>query len=139
MRRNFTVHNESRGIYATDLFTNAAIETIQKHNKAEPLFLYLSHLAPHSGNNYELLQAPQDEIEKFAYITNVNRRIYAAMVSKLDESIGRVIKTLHTENLLKNSIVLFLSDNGASVQGFNQNYGSNYPFRGVSFFCVCYR
>ena len=62
--------------YATDLFTDEAIDVIEKHDTEEnPLFLMISHLAPHTGNDYELLQAPQEEIDKFNYLENPKRRI----------------------------------------------------------------
>ena len=72
-----------------------------------------------------------DEIRKFNYIERSNRRIYAAMVSKLDESIGRIFKALKENDMLENSIILFFSDNGAPSVGLHANYGSNVPLRGV--------
>lgn len=77
MRRNLEVANDFDPIYATDLFTNEAVKVIENHNKSTPLFLFLSHLAPHAGNDYALLQAPEEEIAKFSYIKDVNRRTLA--------------------------------------------------------------
>lgn len=54
------------------------------------------------------------------------------MVNHLDQSVGTIIKTLAEQNLLNNSIILFLSDNGAEIIGDHKNYGSNWPLRGVS-------
>lgn len=54
------------------------------------------------------------------------------MVSKLDESVGTVIEALNKNSMLENSIVVFMSDNGAPIIGLYSNWGSNYPFRGVS-------
>lgn len=54
------------------------------------------------------------------------------MVSMLDKSVGKVIAALREKNMLENSIVVFLSDNGAPVFGIHANHGSNYPLRGVS-------
>lgn len=117
MRKNLTVNWQAIGQYATDLFTDNAIETINNHNKSRPMFMIFGHNAPHAGNDYALLQAPQQEIDEFKYIRNKNRRIYAAMVSKLDESVGRVIEALEQNNMLENSIILFMSDNGAPING----------------------
>lgn len=56
------------------------------------------------------------------------------MMSALDESVGRVVEALSKNNLLENSIIIFMSDNGAQTIGFLENRGSNYPLRGVSKF-----
>lgn len=53
------------------------------------------------------------------------------MISKLDEGVGRIVNTLHETGMLKNSIILFMSDNGAPSTGPYQTSGSNYPLRGV--------
>lgn len=131
MRRNLSVDWSAIGHYATDLFTEHAIETIAKHNKSQPMFMILAHNAPHAGNEYALLQAPEDEINKFKYIRNKNRRTYAAMVSKLDESVGKVIESLERNDMLENSIILLMSDNGAPLEGMYNNSGSNFPLKGV--------
>lgn len=129
MRRNMSVAWDTAGKYSTDLFTEEAVRIIDAHNPNDPMFLYLSHLAPHSGNG--LLQAPEEEIAKFSYIKNPERKIYATMVSKLDQSVGEVVEALKNRRMLENSIVLFMSDNGAPTDGIWQNYGSNYPLRGI--------
>lgn len=76
MRRNLTVANDFEPIYATNLFTNEAIRLI-KTTKKQPLFLLLNHLAPHAGNEDDPLQAPKEEIDKFSYIVNTERRTLA--------------------------------------------------------------
>ena len=53
------------------------------------------------------------------------------MVSKLDESVGQIVQTLMETGMLNNSIIIFISDNGAPSVGDYQNWGSNYPLRGV--------
>jgi arylsulfatase A-like enzyme len=53
------------------------------------------------------------------------------MVSKLDESVGDIVHTLMETGMLNNSIIIFISDNGAPSIGGFQNWGSNYPLRGV--------
>ena len=63
------------------------------------------------------------------------------MVSKLDESVGQIIEALESKEMLKDSIIVFMSDNGApsAINGTQParsypNFGSNFPFRGVSMF-----
>lgn len=56
---------------------------------------------------------------------------FVAMVSKLDDSVGAIVVALSNKNMLQNSIIVFISDNGAPTTGpGNRNWGSNYPLRG---------
>lgn len=112
MRNNLDPSWETVGQYATDLFTGKALDIIQNHNKSMPMFMFLSHLAPHAP-----LEAPQQEIDKFDYIGDPKRRIYAALMSKLDESVGKVVQALDENDMLDNTIILFMSDNGGPVIG----------------------
>ncbi|KAK9509481.1 hypothetical protein O3M35_006791 [Rhynocoris fuscipes] len=131
MRRNMDVDWSAKGKYSTDLFTNEAVSVISNHNADNPLFLYLAHLAPHTGNMRDPFQAPDELVARFSHIEDPERRVYAAMVSKLDESVGEVISALRAKNMLDNSIIVFMSDNGAPTYGIHSNRGSNYPFRGI--------
>lgn len=54
------------------------------------------------------------------------------MVSMLDKSVGDVVTALRDKHMLENSIILFISDNGAQTNGIHANHGSNYPLKGVS-------
>ncbi|XP_076368527.1 arylsulfatase B-like isoform X1 [Tachypleus tridentatus] len=132
-RHNLSLVTDALGKYATELFTDHAIDIIQKHNKSRPLFLYLAHLAVHSANPYNPLQAPSKYIKRFPHIKDRNRRIFAGMASALDDSVGRVIDNLRNQGMLQNSIVVFTTDNGGPAAGFNQNAASNWPLRGVKF------
>ncbi|KAG5882847.1 hypothetical protein JTB14_022358 [Gonioctena quinquepunctata] len=131
MRRNMDVDYSAKGKYSTTLFTEEAVKLIHEHDTKNPMFLYMAHLAPHTGNDNDPLQAPDEEIAKFAHIEDPERRIYAAMVSMLDQSVGNVIAALREKRMLENSIILFMSDNGAQPEGIHANHGSNYPFRGA--------
>lgn len=58
------------------------------------------------------------------------------MLTSLDDSVGSIIETLNKNKMLENSIILFISDNGAPTEDtlwYHENYGSNWPLRGVSF------
>jgi arylsulfatase A-like enzyme len=109
--------------YLTDAFTQQAVSFIQS-NASKPFFLYLAYNAPHTP--YE---ASQTYLQRVSSIKDPNRRTLAAMILALDDGVGRVMQTLQTENLLANTIVFFLSDNGAPDQPFVRNL----PFRGYKF------
>ena len=94
--------------YLTDAFTQQAVSFINNH-AAQPFFLYLAYNAPH--NPY---QTPPDiYMQRVSYITDPERRLYAAMICALDDGVGQVVQTLTANNILNNTLIFFLSDNGA--------------------------
>ncbi|XP_021707470.1 arylsulfatase B isoform X2 [Aedes aegypti] len=133
MRRNLDVDYSVNGSYATDLFNGEAVRLIREHDQKKPLLLVLTHLAPHTGNEDDPMQAPAEEVEKFDYIRDEKRRVLAAMISKVDEGVGQIIQTLAERDMLDNSIVLFYADNGAPTVGMHSNSGSNFPLRGQKY------
>ena len=82
------------GDYSTYLFTDKAIDIINTHDKTKPLFLYLPYQAVHSANYIQPIQAPPELVNKFKNIDNLDRRTFAAVVSALDSSIGKVTTEL---------------------------------------------
>ncbi|KAK6645236.1 hypothetical protein RUM43_001512 [Polyplax serrata] len=132
MRRGMDVAWSDYDSYTTDLFTKEAVKVIEEHDKTKPLFLYLAHLAVHSANFYDPLQAPFQTVSKFSYIKDKQRRLFAGMLSKLDESVGSVVTALAEANMLNNSVIIFSTDNGGPAAGFNLNAASNWPLRGAS-------
>ncbi|XP_017883014.1 arylsulfatase B-like [Ceratina calcarata] len=116
--------------YATDLFTEEATRIIENHERGRPLYLQISHLAVHAP-----LEHPMDQYNdtQFEHIREPNRRKYARMVTELDESLGRIVHALGDRGMLRESIILFLTDNGAASIGKSRNWGSNYPLRGTKY------
>lgn len=53
------------------------------------------------------------------------------MLSKLDQSVGQVVEALRNRDMLRDSIIIFSTDNGGPAAGFNLNAASNWPLRGV--------
>ena len=58
--------------------------------------------------------------QKFKYIPNKERRIYAAMVASLDESVGKVTKALKQKGIYNNTIIVFATDNGGAPNGMDK-------------------
>jgi len=106
--------------YLTDVFTREALDFIERHQN-HPFFLYLPYNAVHTP-----LQVTKKYYDRFRHIKNNNKRIYAAMTSALDDGVGAVLNKLKETNLDKDTLVIFLSDNGCA------NYTricSNHPLR----------
>jgi arylsulfatase A-like enzyme len=113
--------------YLTDALGREAVAFIERH-RGEPFFLYLSFNAVHTPR-----QADEVRLAKFASITDLRRRIYAAMLSALDDAVGRVRARLAETGLEKNTLVCFISDNGGPVMpgtGTTVNGSDNTPLRG---------
>ena len=107
--------------YLTDDFSDAAIRFIDE-NSTQPFFLFLSYNAPHLP-----LQATEKYLKRVAEIEDPKRRTYAAMVSAVDEGVGRVMDKLIELDLQQETIVFFLSDNGGPHL---KNASQNSPLRG---------
>ncbi|XP_047984265.1 arylsulfatase B-like isoform X3 [Leguminivora glycinivorella] len=121
-------YSETR--YIVDALTDRAVRIINDHNASQPLFLHLTHNAPHAGNPGASLQPPLYKPVKNAHIANPDRRLYAEVVNHLDSCIGVVVKTLAEKNILDDTIIVFASDNGSPTTGMYNNWGINLPFRG---------
>ncbi|MGB0599268.1 MAG: sulfatase-like hydrolase/transferase [Rubripirellula sp.] len=92
--------------YLTEVLTDQSLQFIEQA-KDQPYFLYVAYNAPHGP-----LQAPQKRIERFSDIEDVKRRTYAAMVSVMDDQIGRILKLIEQRGEREKTLVMFLSDNG---------------------------
>ena len=93
--------------YVTQLIKNDTLKIIDNHDFTNPIFLNVNFGAPHIPN-----EAPEESVLKFSYIEDETRRLHAAMVHEMDNAIGEIIAALEKENVLKNTIVMFASDNG---------------------------
>ncbi|MCB1204471.1 MAG: arylsulfatase [Verrucomicrobiae bacterium] len=95
--------------YTTQLLGSDAVKLIESHDPSTPLYLYLAFNAPHTP-----YQAPQEYLDRCASIEEPTRRTYAAMVTCLDDEIGRVIAALDKKGMRKNTLIVFHSDNGGT-------------------------
>ncbi|MEZ5955715.1 MAG: sulfatase-like hydrolase/transferase [Hyphomonadaceae bacterium] len=94
--------------YLTDYFADEAVRAIEA-NRNRPFFMYLAFNAPHTP-----LQATREDYEALSSITDHTERVYAAMIVALDRAVGRVMQSLHDQDLDENTIVIFTSDNGGA-------------------------
>ena len=67
---------------------------------------YSHFTAVHSANTYSPLQAPKEIVDAFKYIKDKNRRKFAGMLYKLDESVGKVVSALAEKDMLKDSVIM---------------------------------
>jgi arylsulfatase A-like enzyme len=102
--------------HSMDLETQEAIGLLSKNDGKKPFFMYLSYNAPHTP-----LQYPPGAEGQYTGIKNPDRRVYAQMVTHLDDSIGKVMKQLNESNLAENTIVVFMSDNGGILSAGGNN------------------
>lgn len=115
LMRNEKPYQETE--YLTDAFSREAVQFIHR-NKATPFFIYLAYNAPHSP-----LQATEKYLNRFTHIKDPKRRTYAAMVSAVDDGVGAILNTLDELKLTKNTLVVFLSDNGGPEQDNGSDNG----------------
>jgi arylsulfatase A-like enzyme len=128
---------DERG-HATDLITDEAIRIIKsKHDR--PFFLYVTYSVPHHP-----LDEPQEWTSKYeSRIQEPSRRWFAASVTHMDHGIGRIVEAIDRQGLRKNTLIVFMSDNGgqkawSSKEEYKGRYGdrphtvlgNNRPLRG---------
>jgi arylsulfatase A-like enzyme len=108
--------------YTTDAYANRAVEWIDAH-AAGPWFLYLPFNAQHAP-----LEAPQNYLDRFPAIAGHKRRTFAAMLSAMDDAVGRVLAAVRKAGQEENTLVFFIADNGGPTMGTTS---SNGPLRGA--------
>ena len=110
--------------YTTDLITEHAVSFIEK-NKDDPFFLYVAHEAPHYPYQVRESAPERNGDPNFKPEPEADRKkVYGQMVGILDEGVGKIMATLEKYKIAENTLVLFVSDNGAN------GAGSNLPYKG---------
>jgi len=121
IRRNDTIIDEKR--YLTDAILDEAIGYMKANkNKENPFFMYLSFNAPHVP-----FQAPQAYYDMHSDTKDENKRVYYAMISALDDAIGKLMKQIELMGLDENTLIFFISDNGAAAY---TGATDNLPYKG---------
>jgi len=93
--------------YATNLLADESVRLIEQHNVSRPLFLYVPFNAPHSP-----FQAPQSYLDMYKHVKERNKRAFAAMVTCMDDAVGRIVAALDKRGMRRNTLIFFCSDNG---------------------------
>jgi arylsulfatase A-like enzyme len=126
---------ESKG-YCSDVFTEEAIAFI-KDQKNTPFFAYLSFNAPHTPlqvpesyyDQYKDMEPDPEFFRTKGYYTHdmsdhdveSTKRVYA-MISNIDDNLGRLFAALKQEGLYDNTIIIFLTDNGPQQNRFTGGF-----------------
>ena len=112
--------------YLTTVFGNEAAKFVaSRKDSGAPFFLFLSFTAPHTP-----MMVPKELEEKFGHIDNQQRRLYAAMMSSMDDAIGEVLASIREAGFEKDTMVCFFSDNGGATTRNSPNGSVNTPYRG---------
>ncbi|MBX3485116.1 sulfatase-like hydrolase/transferase [Phenylobacterium sp.] len=110
--------------YLTDYFARRATEYISRNARSDnPYFLYMAFNAPHAP-----LQVTQKYYDRFPQIKDETARIYAAMISALDDAVGEILTAVEASGEADNTIIYFLSDNGCAA--YQPGVCSCEPLRG---------
>jgi arylsulfatase A-like enzyme len=131
-----------KGLYTHDLFTTSALNFLRlpktdSHHQTKPFFLYLAYTIPHANNEEGArtgngMQVPSDAPYSAESWPQVEKN-KAAMITRLDTDVGKLMDALKKYKIDDSTIVFFSSDNGPHKEGgvdpkFFQSAG---PFRGI--------
>ncbi len=115
------------GTHTGDIIVDEALSFISSHQTA-PFFVYAAFGSPH----YPM--QPYDKYMALYEHLPMQRRQYAALVTTMDEQIGRLLAGIDEMGLRENTLIIFMSDHGHSTEA-RADYGGGYagPFRGAKF------
>jgi arylsulfatase A-like enzyme len=117
--------------YAPDLMEAEAVKFIEQHAR-EPFFLYCAFTEPHVSlqppprlvNSYPTNWDAQPYRGQCNYLPHPRpRAAYAALITSLDEHVGKILKALNEHGLAENTIVIFTSDNGTTHRSTDPVFG----------------
>lgn len=96
------------GKYREDILFDEAMGFMER-NTDRPFFCYLSTWSPHAP-----LIVPDKYVEPYRGKVDNNTAQFFGMVANIDENVGRILRWLEEKNLTKNTIVIFMNDNGGT-------------------------
>ena len=107
------------GVHSTELFTESAVDFINNYASEEPFFVYLSYLAPHDPRTMpEKYRTMYEAVASFPRNPNeIKQHIadYYAMISHIDDNVGKLIDALEAKGILDDTIIVFCGDNGLAI------------------------
>ena len=107
--------------YTTDAYAERSVDWLER-NKSKPWLLYLPFNAQHAP-----LQAPKKYLDRFPGIADEKRKIFAAMMSAMDDAVGRVLAKVRALGQEENTLIFFIADNGGPTLSTTSGNG---PLRG---------
>ena len=107
--------------YTTDEYAARSLDWLER-NKTSPWFLYLAFNAQHAP-----LQAPKKYLDRFPGIADEKRKLFAAMMSAMDDAVGRVLAKIRELGQEENTLIYFIGDNGGPTASTTSQNG---PLRG---------
>jgi len=133
-----------RAVYSHDLFAEQALDFIRRHQE-EPFFFYAAFTIPHAE-----VTVPEDSLEEYRGLwpepkafpgsktycpQDQPRAVRAAMITRMDRDIGRMLDLLEELGLAENTFIFFTSDNGPITAGGQDPdfFRSAGPLRGLKF------
>ncbi len=114
---------EDDSFYTTDQYAERSVQWLEK-NKDKPKFLYLPFNAQHAP-----LQAPKKYLDRFPGIKDEKRQLFAAMMSAMDDAIGRVQKKVRELGQEDNTLYFFIADNGGPTNSTTSQNGGLRGFK----------
>jgi arylsulfatase A-like enzyme len=114
--------DDQRGQYSHDMFTKFAIDFVRQH-KDGPFFLYLPYTIPHAKYEIPSIEPYTDKPWPD------DAKVHAAMITRMDGDIGRIMKLLKELAIDEKTLVFFCSDNGAAKR-WDGIFDSSGPLRG---------
>ncbi len=123
--------------YVPDLMIEEAVRFLEE-SADRPFFLYFASTIPHANNEFELAGEPHGmEVPDYGPYADLDwpeaQKAHAAMISRLDEHVGRIIETLERLGIDRDTYLFFSSDNGPHKEGgFSPQFtNSSGPLRGI--------
>ncbi|MFO0811085.1 MAG: arylsulfatase [Gemmataceae bacterium] len=127
---------KERVTYASDLFAKEALAFVDAH-RTKPFFLYFAVTAPHANNERTRFDGHGNEVPDYGEYAKTDwpdpEKGKAAMITRLDADIGRLLAKLKELGLENKTLVIFTSDNGPHKEGGNDPafFRSSGPLRGI--------